>query len=279
MSLYETVVEKPSPTELKLGWVNKPALIERVRNIEKSNAPIKDEQVLTYLCVYGYAIHDGGPQRLARLLLEDDRASYVGQIWFEFLPSSPRENEGKTHADLILGHVRGRDETDSGIEFAKPGSGDSWVAIIEAKLLSDISCHVTHDPLRNQLLRVIENALTFQDSSREMPDTAHVVLLTPELFVQHPRTRFYGCKFQEYRPDPSRVKVQAIQKDLRSVQLARSATRPDWQYPDDIEQRLNALKLHWVTFESLVRGMSDSAFKSDLLTLLKREKSLVNLHG
>lgn len=276
MPLHEIVVRTPEPIGLKLGWVNHSALLDRVRVIEQASRPITDEQVLTYLCVYGYTIHEDGPRQLASLLLEDDRVNYTGQVWFEFLPSSPRAQEGKTHADLILGHVRGREKTDSGIEFARPDTGNSWVAIVEAKLLSDISSHVTYDPLRNQLLRVIENAVTFQNALQEMPNATHVVLLTPELFAQNPRTRFYGCKFQDYRPDPGVVNIEAIWEDLERVRLARTQARSDWRYPEDIRQRLAALHLHWVTFERLVRNMPDSSFKADLTDLLRREKSVVN---
>jgi hypothetical protein len=40
----------------------------------------------------------------------------------------------------------------------------SWVCFVAAKCLSDSSGDVTDDPLRNQLTRVIENALMFQAS-------------------------------------------------------------------------------------------------------------------
>jgi hypothetical protein len=57
---------------LQLGWLNPAKLDDRINRIEQKAAPLVDEQVLTYLCAYGYAIAPEGPQALARVLLQDD---------------------------------------------------------------------------------------------------------------------------------------------------------------------------------------------------------------
>jgi hypothetical protein len=210
MSLYDHI-RGSEPDTLELGWVNRAKLHDTIRRIEESPAPVEDEQALTYLCAYGYAIAPNGPQTLARVLLQNCAVIYDGKIWFEFLPVAPRESEGETHFDLALGAVQKRSRTDSGLEFAPPTTRPSWIAAIEAKLLSDLSARVTYDVFRNQLLRVIENAVTLRDTTDNLPDSVHVVLLTPKVFKDHPLTRFYGCKFQEYcpngtvNPDGSRV--------------------------------------------------------------------------
>jgi hypothetical protein len=268
MSLADALQANPKPPALELGWVNLAKLHSRVARIERSRLPLGDEQVLTYLCAYGYAIQPGGPQELARVLLGDDGLAYQGRLWFEFLPASPRVGEGETHLDLALGHVGKRGTTISGLEFAPPPAGPSWVAMVEAKLGCDISCEVDYDPFRNQLLRVIENAAVLSNGARHFPGVAHVVLLTPRVFKDRPRTRLYGCKFEEYCPN-GRLDADAIEADLGQLRLQQAT------YREPIADRLRGLRLHWVTFEEVIRRMPAGTFRTDLLSLLRRERSLV----
>lgn len=255
---------------LQRGWLNTSELEERIRRIERSSAALVDEQVLTYLCAYGYAVAQQGPQSLARVLLHKDTLTYDGKIWFEFLPVSPRNREGKTHFDLAVGDVRKRSRTRSGLEFAPPNAWPSWIAVVEAKLRSDLSAYVSYDAFRNQLLRVIENALTLRDPAGLMPASVHVVLLTPKLFKDNPRTRFYGCKFEEYCPDGT-VNPRAILADLGRLQLSAA-------YSYDLAERLTSLSLRWTTYEDLISKMPDGdGFKTCLLQLVNREESLVRV--
>ena len=60
---------------------------------------------------------------------------------------------------------------------------------MEAKWFSDLSTKVSNEQERNQLARVIENALTFQ-SADGMPSECFVVLLTPKRF----RDRDFGSR-------------------------------------------------------------------------------------
>ena len=84
--------------------------------------------------------------------------------------------------------------TDGGIQAAQ---GASWVCFCEMKWYSDISGKVTHDIHRNQLARVIENAIAFASAPL---DRAHVALVTPASF-RASRSRLYGYKFEEYERD------------------------------------------------------------------------------
>src|SRR5262245_39715418 len=102
MSLYD-YIRGSKRDALQLGWLNPAKLDDAIDRIEQSAAPLMDEQILTYLCAYGYAIAPNGPQTLARVLLHDGALIYDGKIWFEFLPVSPRHQEGETHFDLALG--------------------------------------------------------------------------------------------------------------------------------------------------------------------------------
>lgn len=273
MRLFETISNNPNPDAIRYGWVNQAALFDRIHQIEESNDPINDEQILTFLCIYGYAIGSDGPQELARVFLEDENVDYSGSIWFEFLPISPRQQEGETHLDIALGSLGRREGTLSGLTF-DPTRSESWISFVEAKLSSDISYDVANDPFRNQLLRVIENAATLQDNGHRFPNRAHVVLLTPALFANHPRTRFYGCKFEEYSREANPTGTDLIEADLNQLDLA-TTHRSDWQYPESIHDRLERLTLHWITFEDVIKGMPDSVFRNDLIELLRRPGGLV----
>ena len=85
---------------------------------------------------------------------------------------------------------------------------NGFAVIIEAKVLSDMSCQVTHDVLRNQIARNIdvmleENAdLTYPLAKRD-PERTLFPLLTPMIFKNNPAARFYGYKFNEYKNAPS----------------------------------------------------------------------------
>jgi hypothetical protein len=282
MFLYD-YIRGSNRDALQLGWLNPAKLDDSINRIEQSAAPLVDEQVLTYLCAYGYAIAPNGPQALARVLLENDALPYDGKIWFEFLPVSPRDEEGETHFDLALGDVQKRSRTHSGLEFTPPTTRPSWIAAIEAKLQSDLSARVTHNVLRNQLLRVIENAVTLRDTTDNLPASVHVVLLTPKIFKDHPRTRFYGFKFQEYCPNGT-VNRAAILADLDRLALCPLArikcdmeARLAVAHKCDMEARLASLSLRWATYEDVIGKMPDGDFKTCLLRLVNRHGSLVRV--
>lgn len=105
--------------------------------------------------------------------------------------------EGATHVDALLINPDKR-----------------FAILFEAKVLSDISCHITYDVMRNQLIRNIDVML---EDNKEMPVPlssrlpAHTlfVLLTPQMFRDNPSSRYYGLLYNEYKKDP-----QAIKRDL-----------------------------------------------------------------
>jgi len=162
-------------------------------------------------------------------------------IWFESQPLPPREDEGNTALDFSFGDIRGRDVTDSGIEYDE--TENSWVCFVEGKLFSDCSTRVRKDPLRNQLIRIIENLLCFQKDG-DFPDELYFTLLTPRLFQENKKSKLYGYKMQEYRDEGN------ILKDIRSCRLEKRY-RDNWEYPD-IDERLRQLELEWVTYEEIL---------------------------
>ncbi len=273
MSLLDSTLGQPLPNSLRKGSLSETALRAALANVEHGLAPVEDEQIWTYLCAWGYACLPDGPTRLASVLLGAPPPTPTETIWLEALAYPARTKEYNSHIDLATGDIALRPDKAGGIQFAlRPAGEPSWIAFVEAKLYSDMASRTTHDPTRNQLVRVIETALTFcgletRTTTRvtAVPDAVHVVLLTPRLFRDHPRTRFYGCKFWEYKGNP-----QAILEDLA---LATGAIRR--HCPLDLAGCLERLHLHWVTYEEVIHALPDSAFKSDLLALARRAGSLL----
>jgi hypothetical protein len=210
------------------------------------NAPW-NEGLWTYLFA---SILATSPRREEHLrLLCGEAVDPHGRVdaWFEAQPMPPRGghrgfSEKNSKIDLALGDIkrRGRPEG-SGIAYAKRAG--SWVCFVEAKLLSDCSTTVTHDPLRNQLTRVIESLLCFQGAGGAFPENIYFTLLTPRFLqrVENRGSRLYGYKMCEYKNSAT------LRRDIESCKIPKR-DEVGWRYPD-LEQRLRALKLKWVAYE------------------------------
>jgi hypothetical protein len=194
---------------------------------------------------------------LTKILTDSDyEAPTNPKIWFEVLPIPPRKKEGETHIDLALGTIARRSGTESGIELENAEL--SWVCFCEMKWYSDIAYNVSYDQHRNQLVRVIENALCFQ-SRDKFAEKIHVVLVTPKIFQQAPtKSRLYQYKYSEYDSDPSRIK-----RDLDMCQLGEN-DRVDWKYPPDIQDRISKLSLGWISYEALFESIPVSGISDEL---------------
>ncbi len=123
-----------------------------------------------------------------------------------------RENlEGATHVDAYIFNPKTK-----------------FRVFIEAKYLSDISYDVSYDMARNQIARNIDCML--DDSEYK----SLFMLVTPQFFIDNPRTRLYGFKMTEYKADG-----ELLQLDLPHRAL-------------DKETKLNLPKqLAWVSWEEL----------------------------
>jgi hypothetical protein len=213
---------------------------------------LRDEQVWVYLLTNVYCFN--GENHLAVLykVLADNPPPEDCQFWIEALPEPPRLKEGSSHIDIACGAICGREDTIGGIQYAPRGQRDDPVCFVEAKFLSDISVHTTHDPERNQLSRVIESALKMRSSVGSQPNKVVVSLLTPARFkkVSEPINRMYAYKFRSYQ-----------EKDNLSAELV-----------SDAKKRLNSLTLRWVTFEELINATPQNQLKDSLLEFLKTER-------
>lgn len=278
--LLSTVSPRQKLTETVLKRLR--AYEERAENL--SAEPLRDEQVWTLLCTYGYAVEGrSGLAKLSSVLTDDQVAPETASAWLEMLPLPPRQgkaegNESNSEIDLILGDV-GMRHGISGVHYLPPQNREGWVCLVEAKYLEDIASKTTYDPSRNQMARVIETALAFQVAQAGvtvLPDRVHFTLLTPHRFtianVAGGGPRLYSYKFREYQQNPL-----ALHDDIEAAAVPRRAGL-DWQYPD-LKERLEHLSLHWVTYEQLIQSMPDVAYrdfphrsyKQDLLEFIRRQ--------
>ncbi len=218
-----------------------------------------DEQLWTFLAACGYAIRGAeGVAEFTKIIAGSDLPqSDNPRILLEAMPMSPRKKEGNTRLDLAIGTIRRRGETKGGIELNN--GSDSWICFCEMKMYSDLSHDVTHDPHRNQLARVAENALCFQCRGR-YADRVYVALVTPKTFKCAPvKSRLYQYKFREYEANRGH-----LLKDIDSCRIDTRHDPQDWFYPQDMADRINRLELRWLTYEELFTKVPDSAISEGL---------------
>jgi hypothetical protein len=229
---------------LILGKVKWEHLIREVRRVEQTVAPrsddwgYDDEQVWTFLLACAYAAVEGGASLLASAIIGEPFEA--NSSWLEVLPSSPRVREGSTNLDLALGTISRRGQTVSGIQLAE--TNNAQIVFCEFKWFSDIANNVSYDQRRNQLARVIENALLFRGATGTYPVATYVCLITPKIFLDRQgASRFYGYKWREY----SAGGHQSLLDDLEDCTLDLLPGAPD------IRSRIKTLRLRWTSFEDL----------------------------
>jgi hypothetical protein len=243
---------------LYLGYVGWDRLVARLKAQEREALPhFIDEQVWTFLMACGYAVAgEKGVTALTKAMTcSTQEMPAHPKIWLEVLPLPPREKEGSTHIDLALGTIALRSGTKSGIELDAAES--PWICFCEAKWYSDITTYVTHDPFRNQLLRVIENAVCFKGAGVHA-DKVCVTLLTPEVFRNPDRkSRLYQYKFGEYKDR------DLLRKELNGYPWKGGEPR-DWTHSTDLEERIAKLVLRRCTYDELFGKMPDSPLAAGL---------------
>ncbi len=224
-------------------------LPERLAKCEKEDV-CADEQLWTFLAACGYAIGGAeGVKKLTKTLTGSDLCQPdCAKIWMEVTPFPPRKGEPNTYLDLALGTIAKRGE--SGIGLGDQSPSCSWICFCEMKWYGDIATRTKYDIHRNQLARVIENALYFNDSS-----DVYVALVTPKAFKNNDvKSRLYQYKFEEY----NKTDRNCLKKDLDKCIL------PKRKYPDNIADRVDKLKLRWPTYDCIFNSIPDSEISEEL---------------
>jgi len=218
-----------------------------------ANGKVRENEKLWNFLIASILDKKNNKSRYIRKFTDDLVTEDGFDIWFESQPLPPREDEGNTALDFSFGDIKRRGYTKSGIEYDLVE--DSFVCFVEGKLFSDCSTRVRKDPLRNQLIRIIENLLCFQ-SKGKFPDKLYFTLLTPKLFKNNKGSKLYCYKMQEYWDEES----DAVRRDniLRDIGLCRNERRDklSWRYPD-IHERLDRLNISWVTYEEILEEEFD----------------------
>ena len=231
-------------------------LLKRVRSYEDKSASsvCEDEQVWTFLAACGYAIDCKGVEKLTKILTDSDLPQPdSAKIWMEVLPFPPRKREGNTNLDLALGTIKCREGTTGGIKLGD--QSPSWICFCEMKWYSDISTSVKYDIHRNQLARVIENALYFNDGDR-LSDCVYVALVTPKAFKNtNVKSRLYQYKFEEYEADRGH-----LVKDLEACVLEEKSEHTIGNEAD----RVKRLIFRWPTYDEIFANIPDSAISKEL---------------
>jgi hypothetical protein len=234
---------------LNLGRLELEKLITKIKHEAEVQKPaFANEQIWTFLMACGYALSgEAGLKELTRVLTGSDLPLPAKpKIWIEVSPLPPRQKEGNAFVDLALGTISRRSPTKSGIELDFSDNG--WVCFCEMKYDSDISPKTTYDVNRNQLLRVIENALCFQNAGK-LADKIYVTLVTRRESRSESNHKKYNKILDEYLNNPHSLaeQLQDSQHGIRN--------QTDWHYPEDLEKRILNLKLNWVSYEELFSRM------------------------
>ena len=234
-------------------------LPERIAKCECEDEQVcEDEQLWTFLAACGYAIAGvQGIKKLTKILTGSDLPQPdCAKIWMEVTPFPPRKGES-TDLDLALGTIAIREKTKSGIRLGerdKSSSCCSWICFCEMKWYGDISTRTKRDVNRNQLARVIENALYFNDSER-CSVHVYVALCTPKAFKNREvNSRLYQYKFEEYEADRNQ-----LVKDIEACVLENRE-----HASGNVADRVGRLKLRWPTYDEIFAQIPNSAISEKL---------------
>lgn len=251
---YETKCEKLY-WKLFQGEENMLGNLSLFNRIKQEKLEKADEQVLLSKIVEKY-LKENEVGKLYELLTRGNSKITPSNIKYgiEAQPLTHREKEGNTYLDLAMGSIKKRGSTESGIELDITNKEQDFV-FCEAKWKSDLSVGVSKCSIRNQLQRVIENALIF--AGENFKGNIFVTLITPELYKKHYElglnTRFYSCKYAEYKGN---IKGTFL-RELDLIQEANLIPFKSTKNRDIIEKNLDKLILNWVTFEELIENLPE----------------------
>ena len=241
------------------------SLFNRIKQEKLEKA---DEQVLLSKIVEEY-LKESKVEKLYELLTRGNSKITPSNIKYgiEAQPLTHREKEGNTYLDLAMGSIKRRGSTESGIELDITNKKQDFV-FCEAKWKSDLSVGVSKCSIRNQLQRVIENALIF--AGENFKGNIFVTLITPELYKKHYElglnTRFYSCKYAEYKGNIRGTFLRELNliKELGVIPFNdEKGVERKSKYREIVEKNLDKLILNWITFEELLFKISNDSLKSE----------------
>ena len=245
---------------------------------------LNKEEIWTFIiaCAYAYSGKEGIQQLtsiLCQIPLSEIHNCYE-KAYIEYMVKTPRKGIqgdalGNSVIDLALGCI---DITKKRMIHYKPDNAvNDWICLVEMKLFDDIQATSGKNPIRNQLVRIIEDAITFQKHGHNIfPNKVHVTLVTPALFQEETESRLYGIKFEKYHnTSQNTVDVNSILTDISKTRMNKR-NEPKWKYPDNIKDRLEInLSLHWVTFEDIIEGIPENEIKNPIQNLLEEIECLI----
>lgn len=219
-----------------------------------------NELYLMYLIAKGYENHKS---YLYKILTGEDYSDPY--MYLEAQPITKRCNEGNTNLDLAMGSLKRRGTTESGIDYTSSKNEKSFL-FCEAKWSSDISTKVSHFSSRNQLQRVIDNALYFTDKLKENGGKIFVVLLTPKQykdeFENNQGSRLYAYKFNEYKNNHNQI--------LDELSYINTHLPLKNNLENTLKNNLSFLELRWITLEEVIENIPDEKIKSQALNYYKK---------
>ena len=245
--------------------------IDKIKELITKDDFYSNERLWTFLLAY--ILSESKNRKDYLKLFCDDELSISSDIdiWFEAQPLVARSGssgytEGNNILDLAFGSIKKRGNGASTIEYNDMGNG-SWACFVETKLCTDIQPGIKHDPLKNQMVRIIESLLCFQGGGI-CPEHLFFTLLTPRLFKNKPNSRLYGYKIDEYKDQ------KKIIDDIRQSKI-RERHQHDWNYPKDLEKRVKSLYINWITYEDIfekeytIEDLNLTSMKSDEIECFK----------
>jgi hypothetical protein len=184
-----------------------------------------------------------------------------GELSLYFEPNLPSP---RAYTDWLRQNLKGRQlipyildsdnrtknlEGPTNVDALLINEGNGFAVVIEAKVLSDISYHITYDAMRNQVVRNVDVMLESNPNlcpplNKRDPEKTLFLLLTPRLFKNNPETRLYGYKLNDYKNDP-----KSLQKDLphrNGVNWTAISRRIGWLTWEDFRQ-VNSDCCNWLT--------------------------------
>lgn len=237
------------------------------RSLKNKELKSKDEQLLLFKIIEGYLKEIDGEKKLystlvLKNLLELENLNI--NVYQEAEPKTKRKKEGNTSLDLALGSIKKREYSEMGIEYDESIGGD--FIFCEAKWESDISTKVTHCSIRNQLQRVIENALTFTNSNKVK--NIFVVLITPKEYKNNYEngiySRLYAYKYDEYKKNKD-----TFFKEINEIKKRKEIPFKELKYEKFMNKNIEKLVLNWVTIEELIKNIPNENIKNEIINSCK----------